>query len=72
MVTKGITKNPSPSPRSHQPCEMKRYSEIWPEPLPIVTEVLLKHKTYDEVYLNLPDIEISKARPMGAHDKSLK
>lgn len=33
---------------------------IWPEPLPIVVEVLEKHTTYNEVLDNLPDIEIVK------------
>ncbi len=34
------------------------FREIWAEPLPMIVEVLEKHKTYDEVYLNLPDTEI--------------
>lgn len=31
--------------------------EIWDEPLPAVLNVLKNHKTYHEVWLNLPDIE---------------
>ncbi len=34
--------------------------EIWAEPLPIVIEILTKHKTYQAVLDNLPDIEIIK------------
>jgi hypothetical protein len=33
--------------------------EIWAEPLPIVTEVLTRSKTYQEVADNLPDIELA-------------
>ncbi len=33
---------------------------IWPEPIPIVTEVLEKYSTYTEVFENLPDIELIK------------
>ncbi|WP_321404387.1 transglutaminase family protein [Maridesulfovibrio sp.] len=32
--------------------------EIWPEPHPLVVQVLEKYNTYDAVYENLPDIEI--------------
>ena len=32
--------------------------EIWSEPLPVVVSVLEKYKTYEEVYYNLPDIEL--------------
>ncbi len=35
--------------------------EIWSEPLPIVTEVLSKSTTYQEVADNLPDIELVTA-----------
>lgn len=35
--------------------------EIWPEPLSIVTSVLRKCATYEEVANNLPDIELVKA-----------
>ncbi len=35
-------------------------SGIWPEPIPVVVEVLEKHKTYSEVSENLPDIELIK------------
>jgi len=34
--------------------------EIWAEPLPVVVEVLEKYQTYDEVYRNLPDVELIK------------
>jgi transglutaminase-like putative cysteine protease len=33
-------------------------AEIWSEPLKIVTSVLEKSETYQEVYNNLPDIEL--------------
>lgn len=32
--------------------------EIWPEPLPVVVNSLLQHKTYLDAWENLPDIEI--------------
>ncbi len=32
--------------------------EIWSEPLEVVISVLEKYKTYNEVYENLPDIEL--------------
>jgi transglutaminase-like putative cysteine protease len=32
--------------------------EIWSEPLPVVVSVLNKYKTYQDVYDNLPDIEL--------------
>ena len=32
--------------------------EIWPEPLPVVVEVLERYQTYDQVLANLPDIEL--------------
>ena len=32
--------------------------EIWDEPLPVVLKVLKNHTTYQEVWENLPDIEI--------------
>lgn len=35
--------------------------EIWAEPLPVVTEVLTRSKTYQEVADNLPDIEMLMA-----------
>jgi transglutaminase-like putative cysteine protease len=43
---------------------------IWPEPLPMVVEVLEKYKTYNEVYSNLPDIEIIKMRQWAARERS--
>ncbi len=33
--------------------------EIWPEPLPIVVEVLERYDTYEQVLANLPDIELA-------------
>lgn len=33
------------------------FPEIWAEPLPLVTRVLTRSKTAEEVYENLPDIE---------------
>ncbi len=35
--------------------------EIWAEPLPVITEVLINSKTYQEVADNLPDIELVTA-----------
>ena len=32
--------------------------EIWPNPLPVVAETLSEYRTYDEVYDNLPDIQL--------------
>ena len=32
--------------------------EIWSEPLPIIVSVLNKYETYEDVYYNLPDIEL--------------
>ncbi len=32
--------------------------EIWPEPMPAVVSVLERYATWDEVYENLPDIEL--------------
>lgn len=32
--------------------------EIWPEPLPVVVKALTQNKTVEEVYVNLPDIEL--------------
>lgn len=32
--------------------------EIWAEPLPVVTDLLVKSKTYQEVADNLPDVEL--------------
>ena len=34
--------------------------EIWAAPLPVVVEALEKYKTYDEVYQQLPDVELIK------------
>ncbi len=35
--------------------------EIWSDPLPQVVEVLQRHKTVDEVYANLPDVQLIQA-----------
>ena len=32
--------------------------EIWTEPLPIIVSILEKYETYEDVYYNLPDIEL--------------
>ncbi|MCB2184427.1 MAG: transglutaminase family protein [Desulfobulbaceae bacterium] len=34
------------------------FPEIWQEPLPHVVETLLRYETVEEVYRNLPDIEV--------------
>lgn len=34
--------------------------EIWPEPLPVVVNALTRNRTVEEVYKNLPDIELIK------------
>jgi transglutaminase-like putative cysteine protease len=38
------------------------FLEIWPEPLPLVVEVLTAYKTVEQVYQHLPDIEILKRK----------
>ncbi len=38
---------------------------IWPEPLPVVIEVLTSSSTYQEVADNLPDIGIPPEKPTG-------
>lgn len=35
--------------------------EIWAEPLPVITEILINSKTYQDVADNLPDIELVTA-----------
>ena len=35
--------------------------EIWPEPLAVVVKALREYATYDEVYRNLPDIQLWRA-----------
>jgi transglutaminase-like putative cysteine protease len=37
--------------------------EIWPEPLAVVVKVLRESKTYEQVYQNLPDVELLPASP---------
>lgn len=32
--------------------------EIWPEPLPVVVNVLTRYATWEEVFNNLPDVEL--------------
>jgi len=32
--------------------------EIWPDPLPVVVDVLEKYTSYDDVAENLPDIQL--------------
>ena len=32
--------------------------EIWPDPLPVVVQALQSHTTWDELWKNLPDIEL--------------
>ena len=34
------------------------FSEIWAEPIPLVIEVLTVNKTVEDVYNNLPDVEV--------------
>jgi transglutaminase-like putative cysteine protease len=34
------------------------FREIWPEPLPVVIKTLTENATYDEVFRNLPDIDL--------------
>jgi hypothetical protein len=36
------------------------FSEIWPEPLPVVVRVLTGSETIAQVLQNLPDIEVTK------------
>ena len=33
--------------------------EIWAEPLPVVVEGLERYATWDEVYANLPDLDLA-------------
>jgi transglutaminase-like putative cysteine protease len=39
------------------------FPEIWPEPLPLVTKVLTRYRTVEDVFENLPDIEVMRADP---------
>lgn len=41
--------------------------EIWAEPLPVVTDVLIKSKTFQEVANNLPDVELIMANKSFQH-----
>ena len=36
------------------------FHEIWPEPLPLVVHILTDSKTVEQVFQNLPDIEVTK------------
>jgi len=36
----------------------RNFSEIWPEPLPMVVNVLTQSKTVEQVFENLPDVEV--------------
>lgn len=39
------------------------FSEIWVEPLPLVVRALTQNETVEQVFENLPDIEVIKAGP---------
>jgi len=41
--------------------------EIWPEPLPVVIEVLTRSATVEEVFANLPDVELLNLSQGGTH-----
>lgn len=41
--------------------------EIWPEPLPVVVRVLTGFATVEEVYANLPDVELFRPATGGSH-----
>jgi hypothetical protein len=41
------------------------FPEIWPEPLPVVVRTLTENGTYDQVFRNLPDIELLRADKAG-------
>jgi hypothetical protein len=36
------------------------FREIWPEPLPMVVNILTESKTIEEVYQKFPDVEVIK------------
>lgn len=36
------------------------FREIWPEPLPMIVAILTEYETIEQVYQNLPDIEVIK------------
>ena len=40
------------------------FPEIWAEPLPLVVKALTKNKTVEEVFQNLPDIEVLQANKL--------
>lgn len=50
------------------------FPEIWSEPLPLVVKALTKNKTVEEVFQNLPDIEVLQANkslnPDGANNSA--
>ena len=37
------------------------FREIWPEPLPMIVQILTESKTVEQVFQNLPDIEVIKS-----------
>ena len=41
----------------------KDFPEIWAEPLPVVVKALTEYKTVEQVFENLPDIEVIHANP---------
>lgn len=41
------------------------FPEIWPEPLPLVIRVLIENNTVEEVYENLPDVEVVDSKESG-------
>ncbi len=38
------------------------FPEIWAEPLPLVVEALTRNKTVEQVFENLPDVEVTNAQ----------
>lgn len=46
--------------------------EIWAEPLPVVTELLIKSTTYQEVADNLPDVELATANTSILSDSLMR
>ncbi|GAM10891.1 transglutaminase-like superfamily protein [Geobacter sp. OR-1] len=43
--------------------------EIWPDPLPVVIKVLTGYDTIEDVYLNLPDVELIRPASGGSNGK---
>jgi hypothetical protein len=46
--------------RDYLPLLVLERNLFWPEPLPIIIKTLNKFRTIEQVYENLPDIEIIK------------